>query len=117
MRCRAKDIAFLADDPLLRACTAWDTRPTTSDTASPASTPTLVLQGALDPFTSVAWTEATASSFGDATVMELPHLGAVASSGNPCVIEARRRFLADPTRRIDPHACDKQIPPVDVTGG
>jgi DNA-binding SARP family transcriptional activator/pimeloyl-ACP methyl ester carboxylesterase len=108
--------AAIAEDPLLDACTVWRVPGAGPKTPSPAATPTLILQGELDPFTSTQWAEATARAFGRATVVQLPHLGDVAVTGDPCVTSLRMRFLAHPERRVDPRACRDQIEPVDVSG-
>jgi DNA-binding SARP family transcriptional activator len=112
----APRLAFLADDPVLEACRAWRTAPAASHTAGPGVTPTLILEGDLDPFTSREWAQQVAQSFGRATVVELPHLGRVASSSDPCVLRLRAGFLADPQRRIDADACPRSIPPVHFAG-
>jgi hypothetical protein len=76
----------------------------------------LILEGTLDPFTSPDWAQATARSFGQAAVVQLPHLGDVSLTGNPCVTNLRSRFLADPEHRVDPRACYDQIGEIQFSG-
>jgi DNA-binding SARP family transcriptional activator len=107
---------FLAHDPLLPLCAAWRTPPTRTFAPGPAGTPTLVLIGALDPNTSLDWAHQTAVSFGHATVIQLPHTGAVDSTVDPCVERLRNEFLADPTRPVPTDACARAIDPVTFAG-
>jgi DNA-binding SARP family transcriptional activator/pimeloyl-ACP methyl ester carboxylesterase len=113
----APQLGFLVSDPLLDVCETWGTPPRRSHVPSPSETPTLMLQGDLDPFTSPDWAEATVRTFGDARVVQLPHLGNVAVTGNACVTRLRLRFLDEPRRRIDPHACSGEISPIHFTAG
>jgi len=110
------EFGFVSADPLLDACPIWRTSSARPAAPSPVATPTLILEGALDPFTSTDWAQATAKSFGQATVVQLPHLGDVALTGNPCVTNLRSRFLADPKHRVDPRACRDQIGQIQFSG-
>ena len=101
----APQLAFLADDPFLDLCKTWKTPPTCSSAPGPAGTPTLILIGALDPYTSLDWAQQTAVSFGHATIVQLPHTGALYSSSDPCVQRLRRNFLDDPTRPVPTDSC------------
>jgi pimeloyl-ACP methyl ester carboxylesterase len=109
-------LAFLADDPILSLCAAWKTRPARTRAPGPVGTPTLIVVGALDPFTSPGWAEQTATSFGHATVVELPHTASADSSPAPCIGRVRSAFLADPRRPIRADACAREIPPVRFAG-
>jgi hypothetical protein len=109
-------LAYLADDPLLDVCGAWKTPPAQSYAPPPGNTPTLVLEGDLEPFTSNDWAQEIARTFGRTTVVELPHLGRVATSSNPCVLRLRAGFLADPQRAIPTDACAREIPSIHFAG-
>jgi DNA-binding SARP family transcriptional activator/pimeloyl-ACP methyl ester carboxylesterase len=110
------EFGFVGADPLLDSCPIWRTSATHPAIPSPVATPTLILEGTLDPFTSPDWAQATARSFGQATVVQLPHLGDVSLTGNPCVTNLRSRFLADPEHRVDPRACYDQIGEIQFSG-
>jgi pimeloyl-ACP methyl ester carboxylesterase len=110
------ELAFLADDPLLDVCGTWKTGVAPTRAPGPGTTPTLILEGELDPFTSREWAQQTAASFGHATVVQLPHLGNVASSGDPCITELRAGFLANPQQHIPVAACARSIPPIHFAG-
>ncbi|MDQ1456189.1 MAG: hypothetical protein QOH28_1809, partial [Actinomycetota bacterium] len=110
------ELDFLANDPLLPLCAAWHTPPTRTFAPGPAGTPTLIIIGALDPNTSLDWAHQTAASFGHATVIQLPHTGAVDSTVDPCDQRLRNDFLADPTRPIPADSCAHAIAPVTFTG-
>jgi hypothetical protein len=97
----APRLAYLADDPLLDVCSVWKTPPTTSYAPPPGNTPTLILEGELEPFTSRSWAQDVARAFGRAQVVQLPHLGQVATSSK---------------RTISPDACAREIPPIHFAG-
>ncbi len=109
-------LAFMADDPLLEVCGAWRTPPTQTVALAPVGTPTLVLEGELDPFTAHDWAQNVAQDFGHATVVELPHLGQVATSGNDCVLGLRAEFLANPLRPLPADVCARELPPLHFVG-
>jgi pimeloyl-ACP methyl ester carboxylesterase len=109
-------LAFVADDPLLDVCTVWSAKPPVARAPAPASTPTLVLQGDLDPFTSRAWADQAARAFVRASIVLLPHFGKVDSVAARCVTEMRQQFLAEPTRRIAAEPCVRSIPPIRFAG-
>ena len=109
-------LAVLVDDPRLDACGVWKTSPQSAHAPSPAGTPTLVLEGELDPFTSSGWAEQTAHSFGRATIVALPHLGRVAASGDACITRVRLEFLDNPTAAVDATSCRHEIAPIQFTG-
>jgi pimeloyl-ACP methyl ester carboxylesterase len=112
----APNLAFLAADPMFDVCRVWGTPPRRTVAPGPTATPTLILVGSLDPFTSLDWAQQTAASFGHATVVQFPHTGAVDASVNPCVSALRRGFLDDPTRAISANACSRAVAPVTFTG-
>jgi hypothetical protein len=109
-------LAFIDDDPLLDVCTVWHTQPAAPHAPAPASTPTLVLQGDLDPFTSRDWADQAARAFVHASIVLLPHFGKVDSIGARCVAALRQQFLAEPTRRVSPEPCVRSIPPIRFAG-
>jgi len=67
-------------------------------------------------FTSPDWAEEIARAFGRTTVVELPHLGQVATSSNPCVLRLRAGFIADPQRPISADSCAREIPAPHFAG-
>jgi DNA-binding SARP family transcriptional activator/pimeloyl-ACP methyl ester carboxylesterase len=110
------ELAFLADDPLLDACSAWSTPGARAPAAGPVRAPVLILQGDLDPFTSRDWGQQAARSLGHATVLVLPHLGNVAVASDACVAAIRDQFLTFPTRPIPANACVREIAPIRFAG-
>jgi hypothetical protein len=110
------ELAVLVDDPRVNACGVWKTSPQSAHAPSPAGTPTLVLEGMLDPFTSLDWADKTAHSFGRATILALPHLGRVAASGDACITRVRLEFLDNPTAPIDSTACRHEITAIQFAG-
>ena len=90
--------------------------PTAIHAPSPAGTPALVLEGALDPFTSPDWAAAAAHSLGRATIVQLPHLGRVAASGDACITRIRLEFFDDPRAPVDARSCQHEIAPILFAG-
>lgn len=112
----APRLAFLADDPILTLCAGWTTSPAHTIAPGPVTAPTLIVIGALDPFTSSSWAQQTARSFGHATVVELPHSGNVSSTTDSCVSRIRTDFLAHPLRPDPPDTCAHAIPSIRFAG-
>jgi DNA-binding SARP family transcriptional activator/pimeloyl-ACP methyl ester carboxylesterase len=112
----APNLAFLAADPTLHLCAHWTTAPRNTVAPGPVTAPTLIVFGALDPFTSPSWAQETARSFGTATIVELPHSGNAATTPDPCAVRIRSEFLAHPRRALPTDACAHATAAVHFVG-
>jgi pimeloyl-ACP methyl ester carboxylesterase len=117
----APDLAYLANDPILRMCTHWITGPTNAlDTTiepGPVVAPTLIMIGGLDPSTSTAWAQQTARGFTHSRIVVLPRTGSLSfTAPEPCANHIRATFIAYPRQTGPTDTCQTDIPPLHFTG-
>ena len=101
-------------------CDAWDVQPLPNEDFDPTrsiDTPTLIVQGALSPGTSVGWgDELSRQTLTNAKVLTLPSAttSVVAGFGPVCLAELRRSFIRDPGAELDIESCAKEPPEVPL---
>lgn len=90
---------------------ASGTAPAIESVAVESSVPALVFAGRYDPATPPYWSEAAASSLGNAVYVEFPTMGHGIMRSNSCGLEIGLAFIDDPTTRPDT-SCVDGLPPV-----
>jgi hypothetical protein len=103
-------------------CASWKLAgsshpPIGADPPAMRAVPTLILSPDLSPSSSTQWADDTARSFGQATIVPLPHLTERSIlDGPPCLGRLRVQFLEHPTAALDPRACIASIPRIPFSG-
>jgi hypothetical protein len=94
-------------------CQAWPVPQADPRVKEPVDSdvPTLILEGALDPVTPLAYAEAVARHLSNSRVYEFPGVGHNVLVAAPCARQIARRFLEDPSAAPDA-ACLAEMPGV-----
>jgi pimeloyl-ACP methyl ester carboxylesterase len=96
-------------------CAAWPV-PDASETLSTeivSDVPTLIFRGDLTPDGSPDWIAKIERSLTHVQTVVFPTLGGdLLADGPPCLSALRRRFLSDPTAKLDTTSCARQSPPI-----
>ncbi len=99
-------------DNEITQCTAWGARVPTLEDRLPAvsDVPTLIVSGALDPFSSQEWLDSTLATLPNGHGLMLPyHLHYVTQ--NPCAARLLTGFIEDPTTAPDMSCAERVRPP------
>ena len=77
------------------------------------SVPALFFRGDLNAFGSDDWLRRIQRGLSHVNTVKFPTLGGgLLTGGPPCLSDLRRRFLTNPTARLDTGACAKASPPI-----
>jgi class 3 adenylate cyclase/pimeloyl-ACP methyl ester carboxylesterase len=110
------ELAGVDDGSLQWECAAWPVPKVSASAFASIATaiPTLIVDGALNPFTSRQWPLTLQGGLKNAATLLFPTLGSrLLLWGPPCLNDLRRQFLADPTKHLDTNACTRQSPPIN----
>ena len=110
------ELAGVNDGSLQWECAAWPVPKVSARAFASVATdiPTMVVDGALNPFTSRQWISTLQGGLKNASILLFPTLASrLLLWGPPCLNDLRRQFLADPTKALDTRACTRRSPPID----
>jgi hypothetical protein len=110
------ELAGVDDGALQWQCAAWPVpKVSASAFASIASDiPTMLVDGALNPFSAREWLSTLQGGFSNATTLLFPTVGNHALVwGPPCLNDLRRHFLADPAQKLGAGSCVRHSPEID----
>ncbi|HVO42994.1 MAG TPA: alpha/beta hydrolase [Aggregatilineales bacterium] len=114
LKAHQRGTVFSSPDTSRQDCQHWRSAELSAADVAPITSerPVLILSGAFDPITPVAFAQETHDRLNHSTLVVLPYQGHGVIIGSACAQNIVARFLADPSRPVDSSCASSDLKPL-----